>query len=465
MGGRIDVESRGAGQGSTFQFTIVAAIAQGDDSRNNPLAIKPFLQGRRALIVDDIETNRRILNYYVRAWGMEADDAASGAEALTMIANGIAYDVALLDYQMPGIDGLELAHKLYRLCPTLPIIMLSSVAISESLRSGIVATAALKPIRPANLLNILQKIFLEDRPSVSAPFVASVQLGETHPLRILVAEDHAINQQVIRLMLHRMGYHPDFANNGGEALDAVERQAYDVVFMDVHMPVMDGLEATQRLCARWPPSERPRIVGLSASALLEDRRAAIRCGMDDYLSKPITSEPLHHALVRCGRIRRGETTGSRFPRNALPTAESVAGEQTDGIATVAPMNALIDETSFAQIVTLASYDDNPDVLLGLVREFLTTASKLIGDARRACERGDTPAMALAMHSLKPAAAMFGALSLSNLCANMEAQSNNAGPMMAPQMTDLHQEFRKVCNAFTMRFPRLSEEFCKTILDP
>jgi PAS domain S-box-containing protein len=458
MGGHIDGESQGEGQGSTFQFTILAAPAQGNDTRSNPLSVKPFLQGRRALIVDDIETNRRILNYYTRAWGMEAVEIASGAQALTWIGEGNTYDVALLDYHMPGIDGVELARELSRLRPSLPIVILSSVTISENLLLGVVASTVLKPIRPENLLRVLERIFLENRPHISLPLAMIEKLGETHPLRILVAEDHAINQQVIRLMFHRMGYQPDFATDGVEALNAVERQVYDVVFMDVHMPVMDGLEATKQLCARWPSAERPRIIGLSASALVEDARAGKHAGMDDYLSKPITSEALRQVVLQCRRIRRGETMSYRSTEIITPIAQWVAGEGTVAVAAMAPANGHIDENWFAQLVQLAAYDDNPEALLLLVRGFLVSASKLIGDARSAYDRGDLPMMVRAMHSLKPTAAMFGALFLSGLCAELEAagSASQVGPLLDRRFIDLHREFEDVRKAFTMRFPRLSE---------
>jgi CheY-like chemotaxis protein len=162
----------------------------------------------------------------------------------------------------------------------------------------------LKPIKPSQLYNALVGI-LASRPEAEAakPAAAASQfdaeMGKRHPLRILLAEDNAVNQKLALRLLERLGYRADVAANGVEAIRAVERQPYDVVFMDVQMPEMDGLEATRAICVRWAAGERPRIVAMTANALAEDREACLAAGMDDYLAKPIRVDELVGALTRC----------------------------------------------------------------------------------------------------------------------------------------------------------------------
>ncbi|MEK6806409.1 MAG: response regulator [Pseudomonadota bacterium] len=302
MGGTIRVESQ-PGQGSVFSFTVRVSAAP-LDKRITPQAEIPGLRGRRVLIVDDIEINRRVLLHYSRAWGMEPQATDSASEALQWIERGDPYDIALLDFHMPGMDGLELARKLRKLRPEaeLPIVMLSS-ALVKGEKPGVITAAMLKPIKPSRLLEVTQEV-LKKMPRTkmdneNTRFELPKNLGQEHPLRILIAEDNTVNQKVAQLLFNRMGYKPDFVANGQEAVAAVERLAYDVVFMDVQMPVMDGLEATRTLCKRFPPDRRPRIVGMTANAMAEDRHEGERAGMQDYVVKPVTAEALVAALKRC----------------------------------------------------------------------------------------------------------------------------------------------------------------------
>jgi CheY-like chemotaxis protein len=304
MGGHIWAESTGVpGEGSTFHLTILAQLAP-MPSRAELQAEAPDLRGRRVLIVDDNATSRRILTLQTQAWGMLPQATASPAESLAWIRRGDPIDVVILDRQMPEMDGVMLASELRKQKPDMPLVMVSSLGRGEAEETAQFAAFLVKPVRASQLYNALQAI-LAGRPETQAarPAAAAPQfdpeMGKRHPLRILLAEDNLVNQKLALRLLERLGYRADVAANGLEAIRAVERQPYDVVFMDVQMPEMDGLEATRQICARWAEGERPRIVAMTANALTEDREACLAAGMDDYLSKPIRVEELVAALHRC----------------------------------------------------------------------------------------------------------------------------------------------------------------------
>jgi CheY-like chemotaxis protein len=317
MGGRMWAESPGIpGQGSTFHFTIQAQPAS-LPTRAELRADAADLRGRRVLIVDDNATNRRIFTLQTQGWGMLPRDTGLPAEALEWLRQGEAFDVALIDRQMPDIDGLALASEIKRLKPQTPLVMVSSLGQREAgVEAAGFAAFLLKPIKPSQLYNALVGLFARTPEATTAkeggrevrrPAAAASQfdaeMGKRQPLRILLAEDNAVNQKLALRLLERLGYRADVAANGVEAIRAVERQPYDLVFMDVQMPEMDGLEATRQICARWMKHERPRIVAMTANALAEDREACLAAGMDDYLAKPIRVDELVAALRRCAPDR------------------------------------------------------------------------------------------------------------------------------------------------------------------
>ncbi len=314
MGGSMWVDSVD-GEGSTFQFTIFA-----DESANfshQQLADPSALDGRRVLIVDDNETNRFILTRQVASWGMEAHSAASGTEALERLDRTEPFDLAILDMQMPEMDGVELAREIRKrpAAKNMPLLLLSSAATSvprESLTEGgdgglaLFSAILTKPTRPDQLRASLALIYTgaEVKPEKRRTGI-DAGLAKRVPLRILLAEDNQINQKVALKMLEKMGYRADLAANGLEVLQALERQPYDVILMDVQMPEMDGLEASRQIRSRLPPELRPRIVAMTANAMDEDRDTCLASGMDDFVSKPVAPRFLAAALARCGGEPKG----------------------------------------------------------------------------------------------------------------------------------------------------------------
>ncbi|MCP4542768.1 MAG: response regulator [Chloroflexi bacterium] len=315
MEGTMWVESE-MDKGSIFHFTIQAGAAP-TLPRPYLQEIQPDLRNKRLLIVDDNATNRRILTLQAKTWEMIPQDTASPRDALIWVRRGDSFDIAVLDMQMPEMDGLTLAKEIRRYeqdvgkkddVHVLPLIMLTSLGQQEAEIEGIEFDAFLnKPIKPSQLYDALVNILAStEKPAPRKPNAGTpqfdVQMGERLPLRILVAEDNAVNQKLALRLLERMGYRADVAGNGLEVLEALYRQPYDVILMDVQMPDMDGLEATRFIVREWPRQRRPRIIAMTANAMKEDRDICLKAGMDDYVSKPIRVEALVRALNQCESI-------------------------------------------------------------------------------------------------------------------------------------------------------------------
>ncbi len=300
MDGHVGVESA-LGRGSTFRFTIVTAAGE-SVSRTFLSGVAPALDERRILIVDDSATNRLIIEQHVRGWGMHAVLASSAAEALEIIAREATFDCAILDMQMPGMDGEMLAAEWRRRrgTATPPLLLLTSVGRRGSSHEQQFAAILTKPVKPSSLYDALISILTGAGPRrVRVPsHTIDHAFAANHPLRILLAEDNPVNQLVASRMASRLGYRIDVVGNGLEALQAVDQIPYDLVLMDVQMPEMDGLEATRRIHALLPSARWPRITAMTASALESDRQECLEAGMDDYLSKPVTVEALEAALLR-----------------------------------------------------------------------------------------------------------------------------------------------------------------------
>ena len=301
MGGSIWVESE-VNQGSIFHFTIETE-ERSLRRRVYLRGTQPLLMKKRLLIVDDNETNRLILTKQVESWGMEGWAVTSGKAALALLRAGQYFDAAILDMHMPQMDGLTLAKEIRCLRDekVLPLVMLSSIGNSDEVREKALFAAYLtKPIKPKQLFTTLTNLFDETAVTISQEPVKreiDPDMGHKHPLRILLAEDNLVNQKVAQRILERMGYQADVAANGLEVLEALQHKLYDVVLMDVQMPNMDGVEATQQIREIWPPQQQPTIIAMTANALTGDREKYLDAGMDHYISKPVRIQELMDALT------------------------------------------------------------------------------------------------------------------------------------------------------------------------
>lgn len=301
MGGDIWVESE-LNKGSTFHFNIFAGKSI-DLLPLYPLESQPQMSGRSILIVDDNKTNRIILTRQAIAWGMVPHVASSGKEVLEWIKAGLFFDIGILDMTMPEMDGIALAGEIrkYKESSELPLIMLSSIGDEINKYGDLFSTYLIKPVKMKQLYNVINSIFTEQiilKEEIKRKENIDTDLFKNYPLKILLAEDNVINQKVTSKIFARIGYRTDIAASGIEVIESLRRQDYDVIIMDVQMPDMDGLEATEYIRKEFPPEKQPYIIALTASAFQEDRNECIKAGMDDYISKPVKIEELAEILKK-----------------------------------------------------------------------------------------------------------------------------------------------------------------------
>jgi CheY-like chemotaxis protein len=422
------VESQ-VGQGSTFRFTIQAEAAP-DQTRVYAYSVQPQLENRRVLIVDDNATNRRILTTQTQNWGMLPRETASPLEALEWIRRGDPFDVAFLDMHMPEMDGLTLAGEIrqYRDAQALPLVMLSSLGRREAGAEAVQLAAYLtKPVRLSQLYDALVEILAEQpatrKRGADRGAHIDARLAERLPLRILLAEDNAVNQKLALQILRKMGYRADVAGNGLEVLEALGRQAYDVILMDVQMPEMDGLEATRYICQEWPKDKRPRIIAMTANVMQGDREMCLAAGMDDYISKPVQIKELQLALERQGQPAAMPTVPVRGTAAAV-----IDWGVLDGLRDLQEEG----ETDFVQ---------------NMIDIYLTDAPPLLTQLKEAIACGNADQVRHAAHTLKGNSNSLGARQVGAVSLELE-KLGRSGTLTgaAPLLAGLEREFARARQA-------------------
>ncbi len=328
MGGKMWAESS-HGAGSTFHFTINFQ-AETQSAPFAPVGPQPKLADLRLLIVDDNATIRRVVAEQAAKWGMVPYSAESPQQALEWLKKGEQYDLGVLDLQMPGMDGLALAMEIHKLpgAAMMPLVLLMPLGLHSDAPGSthiVFAHTVNKPVKPAQLCEAFVRALLSPKAAVrQQPTSKPGQpLTGRLPLSILLCDDNAINQKVAARILQSIDYQPDLAANGREALDALDKKPYDLIFMDVMMPEMDGLEATRVIRERQKdgvahPNYQSRIiiVAMTAQAMQGDREKCLAAGMDDYLSKPILPKDVR-AIVE------------RWASQATPAAPAVPAPKAD----------------------------------------------------------------------------------------------------------------------------------------
>ncbi|HEX6953193.1 MAG TPA: GAF domain-containing protein [Gaiellaceae bacterium] len=407
MGGEISVESEQK-KGSTFRISLPVAEVDvpAKIALEDGLA---HLSGKRILVVDDNATNREIVTRHALSWGMEPVSVELPSEALALVESGEPFDVAVLDMMMPVMDGLALAGEIRarRSAEELPLLLLTSLGRLPQAESGSVFSAQLaKPFKASQLYNTLLRLLTPGAPAQEEVEPVTDGKRARSALRILLAEDNAMNQKVALRLLEQLGYRADVANNGLEAIAALERQPYDVVLMDVQMPELDGLDATRRICEQWPEETRPHIIAMTANALPEDREACFAAGMNDYVAKPIRAEELVAALKRARP--RGGNGEIELDAAALGSLRDLGGDEFLG---------------------------------EVIDAFLADAPDLIATLRRSLAEQGTEELRRAAHTLKSNGATLGAEDFAELCRTLEQHAKDGELEGAGELVDrIEQEY-------------------------
>jgi len=468
MGGKLWAESV-PGKGSTFSFSLpLTAVTQ--TARTALDATQPQLEDLRLLIVDDNPTNCRILTLQTSKWGMIPRAAANAQQALELIRAGESFDLAILDMQMPGMDGLMLASEIRKLpsAMMMPLVLLTSMGVHKE-RSmetqEAFASCLTKPVKPAQLHEVLVRVISGAKPAAprksTTPAKLDPKLAERMPLRMLLADDNVINQKVAMRLLQQMGYKPDVATNGVEAVTALDRQTYDIVFMDVMMPEMDGLEATkvirerQKNKNRYPTYKSSLIiVAMTASAMQGDRERCLAAGMDDYLAKPVRPEDVRKVIERWGATASTPESGA-------------AGTVTATAIAAAPIFPTVgDDVPPVDLERLMDFTDgNTENLRELVTLYLKQTGDQIGQLHAAVQAGDAVEIRRIAHSCAGASATCGMARIVPPLRELERQGNeglmNSAAELMQLASDEFAAIRTVLepydnnSAATLATPRLS----------
>ncbi|WP_373481333.1 response regulator [Geminocystis sp.] len=411
------ISSKIEDKGSMFCFTVKTQVSNFSLANNSPH--RDVLSGKKVLIVDDNDTNRQILMIQCHNLGMETVVTSSGKEALSMLKNQQPLDLAILDMQMPSMDGVSLGKQIRLLSEyqNLPLILLSSIGnleIQNSVKEVNWWATLGKPIKQSQLSDILvkicqkqnhyQKSFTSVLPSSTFENIANIA-----PLKILIAEDNVINQKVITNILKRLGYRADVVADGLEVLETLRRQCYDLILMDVQMPEMDGLTATRHIRTFWnTPNHNfygnpPYIIAMTANAREGDRQICLAAGMDDYLSKPVRVE----SLVQKLKNLKKSNSVSDIMNNIQIESKS---EKI--------MNSL-DSKVITQLREMIGEEEFEEVFADLMNAYLEDTPKLIQGLVNGLKNEDRQEIKINAHTLKSSSESLGAMKLSQLSKEVE----------------------------------------------
>ncbi len=462
MGGQMWVESKGyvTGDvpstwevlsdkddlGSTFAFTLKTEIGNVLPYINIPVPAE--IKDKTVLIVDDNETNRQMLIIQCQKLEMKSIVASSGREALLMLKNKQQPDVAILDMQMPNMDGVALAKQIHSLTDfqDLPLILLSS--IGQTYNNSYIeqvnwAMIISKPIKQSQLSDMLVYVFenREQQVKIFSPYHKQSSslfenIANTTPLKILIAEDNIVNQKVITNILKRLGYRADVVANGLEVLDTLRRQSYDLILMDVQMPEMDGLTATRQIRTLWQSNhgdfrdKPPYIIAMTANAMAGDRENCLIAGMDDYLSKPIRLEKLMNKLKQ---LKSDHLISKDNKEEKHNTIEQDSSEWKKIVR--------LDDQAILELKEMIGEEDFPEVFSELVETYLGDSPNLINDLVTGAQNNSLDPIKINAHSLKSSSATLGAVQFSEVCREIENYCTK-------------KDLEKACSLI----PRLEEEY-------
>jgi two-component system sensor histidine kinase/response regulator len=462
MHGEIGAESAGGnskGTGSKFWFT--ASFLKSPNTPA-PLLRPTSLQGRRALYVGATGTQRENVLAQLARWGIEASAVSQGSNAIATLGDAAAFDLLIIDSHLVDMDGRSLAVQLETTVPSVPIILLTPIA--ESRYRGETFHLLSKPVRRAQFyarlcaaLQVIEDQAIDASLSGSSSVLAAGGNGDaslsdsgnldgavglsmpTEKFRLLLVEDNHTNQQVVVSTLAEMGYKIDTVTNGREAVDALKHSSFDLVFMDCHMPEMDGFEATAEIRSLESAARRTPIVAMTASALPEDRARCLAVGMDDYLSKPLDRQQLQDVLKRW------------LP----PTTEESGSARVSTLASISTEAGTVNTDVLRNLRRLGG--TNQTFLSELIDVFLQESIERLTRMREAAEKKDITALHRTAHTQRGASINFGAQKMAQLCEqleNMEKSNTDAeGRAMSHVLDQIEAELFTVNRALQVeRFP-------------
>ena len=450
MGGKMWVESVPQ-KGSTFNFTLPLRAAP-EEPRPALDGRQPQLADLRLLIVDDNLTNCRILTLQTGKWGMIPRGTQSASQALEWLRAGEKFDLGILDMQMPGMDGLTLGSEIRKLpgAPTMPLVLLTSVGArmdTPEFAGAAVAGYLTKPIKPIPLHETLVRAVSGSKPAATkmpANTKLDPTLAQRLPMQILLCDDNAINQKVTMRLLQQMGYKPDVAANGLEALAALDKKPYEMILMDVQMPEMDGLEATRFIRERQQDQTRfPAykasiiIVAMTANAMPGDRERCIASGMDDYIAKPVRPEEVRKIIERWG-------AAANAPEPASPTVAQTA-TATGMLGTQPDSSALAAEEPPVDMDRLNDFTNgNFDDLRDLATLYLKQTSAQVEQLAAAVKAGSAPDVRRLAHSCAGASATCGMTRIVPFLRDLEHQAEEGNLDHAPELAhNVEEEFKRI----------------------
>jgi len=439
MGGRIWVESE-PGQGSTFHFT--ACFTVGEDEKCQ-IAPEPAggLGGLRALVVDDNDSSKHIIRELLEGWGMTAVTASGSDEARGHLEPGKEsdgrFDLAVIDADMPNPDGVFLARWIRtqkRLEMRLVVLMTPSALKSRPLLEDLgVKGFALKPINPPELLNAIMLALGKTplTPEITQKSPEALVWENARPLHILVAEDTPFNQKFITRLLERWNHTSVIAENGIMALEILDRESFDLVFMDVQMPEMDGFETTHAIREREKQTGgHIPIIAMTAHVMKGDRERCIEAGMDDYVAKPISREALLNAIHKLTQGKEGKGTGGNQPPEVTESSDTVSSFDR---------NALLD-----------AFDHDMDFLKETIGMLLEDAPPMIEEIREALETGDADRLKRTAHALKGMVGNFQAKTVAQAALALETMGRQG------ELTDAEEAYETLVG----EMDRFTEEIIK-----